>query len=184
MNNLLLAPAPGFEQPLEVLEHCHDRIRKQIRTMQNLLVHLPKRGADAEARRAAENVVRYFSVAAHHHHADEEENLLPMLHAAARGDDAAVLSEILPQIMADHVQMGAAWSNLERQLRAIAAGESAALEAQDVERFARLYAEHMEKEESVIAPMARRLFGAAQMTALGDAMRERRGVREPASPTA
>jgi len=178
MSNPLFAPVPGFDQPIAVLKHCHDRIRKQIRTMQNLLEHLPRAGADAEARQAAENVLRYFSHAAHNHHADEEENLLPMLQDTAIGDDASVLQELLPQIMAEHARMAAAWSILERQLSLIANGESAALNAPDVQGFADLYAAHMEKEEAVIAPMAKRLFSAEQMARLGDAMRARRGVQE------
>jgi pyridoxamine 5'-phosphate oxidase len=178
VNNPLFDTAPGFDQPLAVLKHCHDRIRKQIRTMQNLLTHLPRAGADEEAKQAAENVLRYFSRAAHQHHADEEENLLPMLEATASGDDAAVLRELLPQIMAEHVRMGAAWSILERQLLVIAKGESTALNAPDVQAFADLYASHMEKEESVIAPMAKRLFSAEQIETLGEAMRARRGISQ------
>jgi pyridoxamine 5'-phosphate oxidase len=178
VNNPLFDTAPGFDQPLAVLKHCHDRIRKQIRTMQNLLTHLPRAGADEEAKQAAENILRYFSRAAHQHHADEEENLLPMLEATVAGDDAAVLHELLPQIMAEHVRMGAAWSILERQLLAIARGESAALNAPDVQAFADLYASHMEKEEAVIAPMAKRLFSAEQIETLGEAMRARRGISQ------
>jgi pyridoxamine 5'-phosphate oxidase len=176
MNIPLFDTAPGFDRPLDVLKHCHGRIRKQVRTMQNLLTHLPRAGADAEARQAAENVLRYFSRAAHQHHADEEENLLPMLETTATGEDAAVLRELLPQIMAEHVRMGAAWSILERQLVAIAKGESTTLNAPDVQAFADLYASHMEKEESVIAPMAKRLFNAKQIETLGNAMCARRGV--------
>jgi pyridoxamine 5'-phosphate oxidase len=54
MTDSLLAPAPGFDQPIAMLKHCHDKIRKQLATMQNLLEHLPRHGADAAAQQAAQ----------------------------------------------------------------------------------------------------------------------------------
>ena len=121
---------------------------------------------------------RYFNQAAPNHHADEEQDLLPMLKTSASGEDADILTEVLPQIMAQHIEMDAAWKSLDGQLQAIESGASAGLSADDVERFAALYGAHMEKEETVIAPMAKRLFSDDQMASLGNAMRARRGVHE------
>ena len=33
MTDSLLAPAPGFDQPIAVLKHCHDKIRQQQATV-------------------------------------------------------------------------------------------------------------------------------------------------------
>ena len=84
MNSLLPESAPGFDRPIAVLKHCHDRIRKQLATLEKLLAHLPRHGADEQARQAAAAVMKYFDQAAPLHHADEEQNLLPMLRAVAR----------------------------------------------------------------------------------------------------
>jgi len=180
MPDALFTPVPGFDQPIAVLKHCHDRIRKQIGTMQRLLSHLPQHGADIDAQQAAKSILQYFNKAAHNHHADEEEDLLPMLQTTAQGDDAALLTQLLPLILQEHQQMDAAWQVLERQLQRIAAGENAGtgsqLLEQDVRRFAELYAGHMQKEETHIAPMAMRLFSAAQIAQLGEAMRLRRAI--------
>jgi len=178
MLNGLPETVPGFDQPIAVLKHCHDRIRKQIKTMQNLLIHLPQNEQKLDLKQAANSVLRYFSMAAPHHHADEEEDLLPMLQATAKDDDATLLMRLLPEIMDEHQKMDALWKKLEPQLQAIAAETSSHLSADDVEHFSALYASHMEKEESHIAPMAKRLFSAAQMSQLGDAMRTRRGIAE------
>lgn len=183
MQNALFTPVPGFDQPIAVLKHCHDRIRKQIGTMQRLLSHLPQHGADVDAQQAAKSILQYFNKAAHNHHADEEEDLLPMLQTSAQGDDAASLAELLPLILQEHQQMDAAWQVLDRQLQRIAAGEKAGtnsllLEKHDVSLFAELYAGHMQKEETRIAPMALRLFSAAQMAQLGEAMRLRRAITQ------
>jgi pyridoxamine 5'-phosphate oxidase len=48
-----------------------------------------------------------------------------------------------------------------------------------VQRFAEHYTSHMEREENFIAPMAKRLFSAAQMAQLGEAMQVRRGILPP-----
>jgi pyridoxamine 5'-phosphate oxidase len=181
MMNALPDTAPGFDQPIAVLKHCHDRIRKQLATMQKLPEHLAHHGADEQARQAAQAVIKYFDKAAHLHHADEEENLVPMLQAVAQGEDAATLAELVPGILQDHNEMDAMWQSLHEELAAIADGSAATLSAPNVQRFADRYTAHMEREETRIAPMAKRLFSAQQMAQLGEAMQVRRGIL-PAPP--
>ena len=181
MSNSLIDTAPDFGQPIAVLKHCHDRIRKQLATLQNLLAHLPQHGADDQARQAAQAVLKYFSNAAHLHHEDEEHNLLPMLDATARDADAAVLQEMMPRILEQHRQMDADWLIIKSQLDKIATGTDTALSASTVEKFVADYTAHMEQEEQNIAPMAKRIFSPVQMRELGDAMQARRGIA-PAAP--
>jgi pyridoxamine 5'-phosphate oxidase len=176
MSNSLIDTAPDFSQPIAVLKHCHDRIRKQLATLQNLLAHLPQHGADNQARQAAQAVLKYFNNAAHLHHEDEEHNLLPMLDATARGADADVLHEMMPRLLAQHQQMDADWNIIKSQLDKIATGTDTALSAPAVEKFVADYTGHMEQEEQNIAPMAKRIFSPAQMQELGEAMQARRGI--------
>jgi len=180
MPNALIATAPDFSQPIAVLKHCHDRIRKQLATLQNLLEHVPQHGNDDQAQQAAHSVMRYFNQAAPHHHADEEVDLLPMLSLTASGADAILLRQLMPEIMAEHQQMDSLWHALNLQLTAIADGATATpasqLSTQDVQQFSAIYSAHMEKEETWIAPMAKRLFNEQQMQQLGAAMQQRRGI--------
>jgi len=182
MNNLLSDPAPDFDQPVAVLKHCHGRIRKQLATLEKLLGHLPDHGADEQARQAATAVLKYFDKAAHLHHEDEEQDLLPMLLAVARGEDAATLQALAPVILQEHKEMDAMWQDLHEQLTAIADGSGTQLSASIVRRFVQSYQGHMEREEGIVAPMALRLFGPSQMARLGEAMRRRRGLGDPAAP--
>jgi len=172
----LIDTAPGFDQPIAVLKHCHDRIRKQLGTLERLLVHLPEFGANLDAQQAANSIMQYFNKAADKHHADEEQDLLPMLEETATGDDAALLRSLMPELLQQHRQMDAAWQVLNGQLKQIAAGDSAMLSEQDVTGFTQMYTAHMLTEETHIAPMAKRIFSDAQMAQLGDAMRERRSI--------
>ncbi|WP_395827266.1 hemerythrin domain-containing protein [Collimonas sp.] len=177
MLNALIASAPDFGQPIAVLKHCHDRIRKQLNTLHNLLEHLPQHGNDAQAQQAAHSLMRYFNQAAKHHHADEEVDLLPVLRVIASGEDAALLDRLMPEIMAEHQQMDSLWQALDLQLKPIAAGKpDSQLSAQYVQQFSAIYLAHMEKEETWIAPMAKRLFNEQQMQQLGSAMQQRRGI--------
>jgi len=182
MSTSLFDTAPDFSQPIAVLKHCHDRIRKQLKTLNNLLSHLPQHGADAVAQQAAKAVIKYFSSAAHHHHDDEEQDLLPMLRATATGEDAALLAGLVPRILGEHQQMEADWHIISFQLEQIASGAGTALSAADVERFSSAYEAHMAVEETHIAPMAKRLFSAEQMAKLGHAMQARRGIAASAAP--
>jgi pyridoxamine 5'-phosphate oxidase len=176
MMDKLIDTAPGFDQPIAVLKHCHDRIRKQLGTLRRLLGHLPESGADIDAKQAATAVIKYFNQGAATHHEDEERDLLPMLTETARDDDARLLQELMPGILQEHQEMDHLWQTLNEQLKEIAAGKSAYLSADAVDRFSDMYMAHMEKEEAHIAPMAKRIFSDTQMTRLGDAMRMRRNI--------
>ena len=178
----LFASVPGFDQPIALLKHCHDKIRKQLTTLQNLLAHLPEQGNTAEAQQAAKAVLQYFNKAAHLHHDDEEQDLMPMLQATATGEDATLLGTLVPEILADHQRMDQAWSALRPQLDAIADGASTELSASNVNAYVDAYHAHMSKEEGQLAPMAKRLFSPQQMAQLGTAMQRRRGIAPEEAP--
>lgn len=178
--NTLFDSAPGFDQPLAVLKHCHDRIRRQLATLNKLVAHLPDHGADQDAKQAAQAVLNYFTKAAPLHHEDEEVNLLPELKQTATDENADLLATLLPKILAQHEVMAEQWQQLEKQLLAIIAttiNNPASLSASDVQAFNALYDEHMQIEETHIAPMAKRLFSDVQMNAMGAAMQARRGIK-------
>ena len=179
----LFDSVPGFDQPIAVLKHCHDKIRKQLTTLQNLLGHLGQNGNTPEAQQAAKAVLQYFNKAAHLHHADEEQDLMPMLQATATGEDAALLATLVPEILADHQRMDQAWLTLRPELDAIAAGTDSQLSHDGVRDYVAAYQAHMAKEEGQLAPMAKRLFSAQQMEQLGTAMQRRRGIA-PDAPEA
>ena len=181
MTTPLFDSVPGFDQPIAVLKHCHDKIRKQLTTLQNLLGHLGQNGNTPEAQQAAKAVLQYFNKAAHLHHDDEEQDLMPMLQATATGEDAALLATLVPEILADHQRMDQAWLTLRPELDAIAAGTDSQLSHDGVRDYVAAYQAHMAKEEGQLAPMAKRLFSAQQMEQLGTAMQRRRGIAPEAA---
>lgn len=172
----LFAAAPRFDQPLAVLKHCHDRIRKQLATLEKLPAHLAAHGADEQAQQAASAILRYFIQAAPLHHEDEEINLLPLLSAHAPSEEQLVLAQILPTILNQHHRMAELWQQLEVALQAIARGETIVLADSLLKEYRELYQEHMQIEETQIAPMAARSLNEAQFAEIGRAMQARRGI--------
>ena len=177
-----------------MLTGCHERVRRSLALLARLADHLRRRGADAAARDAAADVLRYFERAAPAHHDDEERHVLPKLRAA--GEPAMAL--LAARLHADHERMAEAWAQMRPGLEALAGGgpagggggvadEAARSVASrgwfDLESelprwqaFAALYEGHLEAEEAVAFPAAARCTHAAARAAMGAEMARRRGV--------
>lgn len=172
------APTAGFEAPLEMLSACHLRIKGQCATLRRLVPYLAQRGADAEARSAAANVMRYFDTSAKHHHADEEEDLFPALIESMAGSDPVCLRELTTLLAAEHRELEARWHDIRAALERVIAGDNLQLSPEAVEAFVSLYEQHIEREESELLPMAARLLSDDELDRVGRAMRERRGISQ------
>jgi hemerythrin-like domain-containing protein len=160
-------PAVGFDQPFEMLMACHDRVRRSLDLLLRLQAHVARHGADAEARDAARDVLRYFDLAGPKHHEDEERHVLPRLRAAGR----AALAE---RLAAEHADMTRQWAGLRPALQALAAGEPAALMLDACQAYASLYAAHMAAEEAEAFPQAADALGSDALAAMGAEMAARR----------
>lgn len=169
-------PAAGFDAPLQMLAACHQRLQRQCATLRRLLPHVAAHGADEQAREAAQAVIRYFDRAAVDHHADEEQDLFPALLEAMAGSDAVCLRELVAALTVQHRELERHWQALRRPLQRIAAGEPAALPPALVEGFVAAYAQHLQREDAELLPMAARLIDEATLQHIGDAMRLRRGI--------
>jgi hemerythrin-like domain-containing protein len=170
------APSAGFEAPLEMLSACHTRIERQCATLRRLVPHLAAHGADADARAAAANVMRYFDTSGVQHHADEEDDLFPALLEALPGSDPVCVRDLTDSLAAEHRELEARWARVRAVLERVAAGDAATLASADVEALVGLYERHIEREERELLPMAARLLSDAELDAVGRAMRERRGI--------
>ena len=171
-----VAPAAGFEVPLEMLSACHARIEQQCATLRRMVVHLARHGVDEDARVAAAGVMRYFDTAAVHHHADEERDLFPALIEAMAGSDAVCLRELTTSLASEHRELEVHWQRVRGLLARVVAGDGAALESSAVEGLVGRYQQHVEREEKELLPMAARLLSDDDLDRIGRAMRRRRGI--------
>jgi hemerythrin-like domain-containing protein len=177
------APAAGFDAPFDLLEGCHERVRRTLALLARLVDHLGRKGVDAEARDAARDICRYFDLAAPHHHDDEERHVIPLLLASGE----AALVQAARTMQADHLRMHATWQDLGAALRSVQALADgappatmlAALRDQAI-GFAELYATHVPLEDDLAFPAARARIAADAMAAMGSDMAARRGVHNAA----
>lgn len=164
--------APGFDDPLEMLQACHGRITAQCDTLQRLVSHLQLQGNDEQAAQAARAILRYFDTAGQYHHQDEEQDLFPAL--LAGGNPLA--AEYILRLLGEHKDMEKAWQSLRPLLLAIAEDNANTLDANIAAHFIDCYARHIEFENGNLLPLAQTLLSKEQVTDLGAKMSKRRGV--------
>ena len=170
---ILRKPGPSFDEPLEMLAACHERIEAQLATLERLGPHLEKNGCDAEAKSAAQAVLRYFDTSGKLHHQDEDEDLFPLLRGRAGVAGRPEVAAAIDELEREHETMDGQWTRLRERLLAIAGGE-ARLDPEDVARFAWLYRRHMDREATAVLPFARETLDEAQRASLGERMAARR----------
>ena len=172
------SPGAGFDQPFEMLDACHDRVRRSLDLLRRLRDYLRGHGhgCDDSARQAARDVLRYFDIAAPLHHEDEELHVFPALLA---GSADAGLIALVRRLQADHLLMAQRWSLARGALQALAQGESQQFSNADeaaLQAFVASYADHLRHEDESIYPAAQALLNASQTQAMGQDMAHRRGA--------
>lgn len=164
---------PGFDEPLEMLRACHVQIEAQLRTLERLGAQLATRAADAGARAAASDVLRYFDTSGAQHHRDEDEDLFPLLRRRAGAEGRAVVAAAIDELEREHSTMDRQWRRLRKQLSALAEGRAQPLDVEEIARFAWLYRRHMEREQLIVLPFAREILDAPERAALSERMAAR-----------
>lgn len=169
-DGLFPSAAPDFSDPLGLLRACHQRIAQHCDTLLRLADHLQAQGVDADARKAAGQVYRYFSTAARHHHQDEEQDLFPLL---AR--QSLKLADRVHRLHRDHERMDGLWQALAPQLEKLGSIEDFAAFKAEVEAFGTAYRDHIAFEEEDVLDVAQHILSSDQLKKIGRSMAERRG---------
>jgi hemerythrin-like domain-containing protein len=175
--NPFSSPAPTFDEPLDMLAACHDKIESQLCTLEKLVEHLPAKGADKAAREAAAQVMRYFDTSGVQHHRDEDEDVFPLLRHLAAARERPEVSAVINDLEQEHSTLDEQWSRLRSRLAAIAAGSADRLDAEDAAHFAWLYRRHMQAEAMLVLPFAREAVSETDRAVLGERMAARRRMR-------
>lgn len=168
MRPLLQPVAPSIDDPIELLQACHDKVRRFAGLTLRLRAHLAERGPDAQAQEAARSILRYFDMAAPLHHDDEDLDLFPALRAMEQPE----LTRCIGELEAQHESLGHLWQALRPWLSATAEGQACPPPA-EVDAFAAAYPAHAAREEAEIYPAAAQL-SPAQLRQISDAMVRRR----------
>ncbi len=172
-------PAAGFDQPLELWQACHERVLRMVNLLERLNVHIADKGVDEAASVTATSIRRYFDEAAPRHHDDEEVDLFPCLlqRLQSKGrSDADTIAQVIARLENDHREIGELWRSLRETLAMIEQKEPTTLDPSVVSQFVQRYRDHVELEDTVIAPALRRALTKRDLAAIGPTMAQRRGV--------
>ena len=163
---------PDFDDPLGVLQACHERMLAHCNTLRKLVDHVASNGVDGEARQAISKVMQYFNTSAAQHHQDEEEDLFPLLNR-----QSLKLADIIFRLNREHEELSQLWAVLQADLKKPSTLADSADFAANVDRFCTLYREHIDYENKELLGMARHIISSKQLKDIGDAMAKRRGIR-------
>lgn len=178
--HLLLSPtAADFDHPLEMLDQCHQRIRRTCDLLVRVAAHIGARGLDDDARDAAQMAARFFDTAGANHHRDEEDDLFPTLVHYVPSAELNALRCLVFKLRAQHAQLDAMWASLRPLVLAIAAGQESDLSVELAQSFAEATERHIDTEEAELLPLARRVLAEPLLARVGASMARRRGVARP-----
>ena len=160
-----------------MLAACHQRVERMLALLLKLAAHLPRHGADDQARAAARDVMRYFDTAGPAHHEDEERHVFPAL----LKQPGAPLKPLVRQLKSEHLLMNQQWQAVRATLQAVehGQGELDASTLQCWQDFAALYRGHIDLEDTQAYPATANLMDDARRLAMGQEMAVRRGVAPP-----
>lgn len=161
--------APSFDEPLDMLYACHDKVRQFCDQLDALPDYIEENGHGHAVLNTINSVVRYFEMAGPAHHQDEEDELFPLI--LARQPESAPKIE---QLLGEHGYLHSRWNAIRDDLLAFAKGELTELNATEIMEFTRQYREHAQREEAWLFPVAGQLISEDELREAGKRMAARR----------
>lgn len=156
MPHRTLSPLPPGSTSIADFSQCHAGIISHLMEFNGLPLLLD---SVERASAAAAHTLRFFRDVVLGHHAAEEDSLFPaVLACAAQGDEREQVQALVTRLTQEHRQLEALWMTMEPMLMAIAAGETAALDAAAVEALVLDYGAHAAAEEADFLPLCRTLL--------------------------
>jgi len=167
-------PDSGFDDPIGMLKDCHRRIESFLGILCVVIDRAQGRSLTDKEREAAKAALQYFRTGGQRHTADEEESLFPRL----RKCDAKSFEEI-DRLEDDHHEANDLHGSVERLYSTWI--ESGALGAEDTRqlhddtgRLKKLYADHIQVEETLVFARAIEVLDRQAIAAIGTEFRFRR----------
>jgi hemerythrin-like domain-containing protein len=173
-------PTAGPKRPLEVIDACHERVRRMVEMLVRLSEHLDEHGADDRAAVSAQSILDCFKGIWVHHLRDEELDLWPRLRQRLQGRRTAQARRVLSAIATlaqQHRTLQGGWKQIEPSLEAVRQRKSMRLNGAAVHSFVAAYRAHLDLEEDVLAPACRQLLTAEDVEQLGLNMARRRAAQ-------
>ncbi|MCU7938551.1 MAG: hemerythrin domain-containing protein [gamma proteobacterium symbiont of Bathyaustriella thionipta] len=170
-----------FEQPLELLLSCHEKIVHFSSALCNIVTALKKEGWNENYAASVDQVRHYFNVASAEHHLDEEGHLFPAIIALdpeLKTSHGMEMLTIINDMIKEHVESDALWEALDEML-AERSEDFATLETLSSQFKADMH-EHARIENEQIFPYAKKHISKDDFKKMGLAIAKRRGIKPPA----
>ncbi len=171
----------SFEDPLSLLDSCHEKIINFSSTLHKLSIKLHQDGWSDELISTTQNISHYFNVAGHEHHLDEEQHLFPAVIALninknfVANEESRKVNSLIKQMIKEHVESDVLWEKIN-QLLGTQSKDFKQMESL-AEKFERSIHEHAEIENKVIFPYAKKKISKEDFKIMGAAIAKRRGVK-------
>ena len=162
----------SFDEPFDMLAACHLRVLHMLELLERLGEHVAQIGADAPARQAARDLMRFFDLAAVHHHNDEELHVVPRLRRL--GNDP-----LAQKVLDEHRALAHGWEQIRGGLNGLSQHPDELphdLSAWRTlwRRFSADYRAHIALEEREVFPAIKAGVDAAALRDIGQEMSTRR----------
>lgn len=172
------AKSATFEQPLELLLSCHEKIIHFSSALVKIVIAVQKEGWNEQYTNSVDQVRHYFNVASPAHHLDEEMHLFPAIIALDPELKKAHSIDILTTInnmIKEHVESDALWETLDKML-AEHSEDFSTLEKLTRQFEADMH-EHARIENEQIFPYAKAHISEVDLKKIGLAIARRRGIK-------
>lgn len=169
------APSATLDAPVDHLLACHRRIEQRLDTLTAAADHLQN-----DRQRALDAILKslhFLDSNGAMHTADEEESLFPRLRPKLTVDEVGFLDSLEHQ----HVQAEAIYAELQLLVGRISeqrpvTADLAAEYRECATRLRTLYREHIESEDTILTPIARRTLSPGELAEVSAEMRRRRAL--------
>lgn len=168
-----------FEQPIELLLSCHEKIIHFSSALLKLSIALKLDGWNDEMTASSDQIRRYFNVAASEHHLDEEIHLFPAIIALDPEFKQAKSTEtlkVLHRLIKEHVESDLLWETLNTMLEE--KSDDFILLEELAQEFKTSMHEHARIENEEIFPYAQTHISTSELKKIGLAIAERRGISQ------
>jgi hemerythrin-like domain-containing protein len=162
---------PGFDDPLALLRACHQKMLAQCDLLDNLIVQAHSGELDAAARKAAQDITRYFTSSAPLHHRDEEQDLFPRINR-----QSLRIAELVHSLKREHEELDSLWEILAPELQRLSGDGFSTAFQEAAARFCELSRQHINRENMELLPLLASSLSRQELGYIGEAMAQRRGV--------
>jgi len=163
---------PGFDDPLALLRACHEKMLAQCDLLDALVAQARSGELDEAARKAAQDITRYFSSSAPLHPRDGEQDLFPRINR-----QSLRIAELVHSLKREHQELDTLWETLAPELRRIPGDGFSAAFLEAAGRFCELSRQHIKRENLELLPLLASSLSRQELGYIGESMAQRRGVQ-------